>query len=87
MPKSKVDGKDSFGTKSARKSKDKTDSSIAKCALDFTDVDVDHNNKHSKQQGWIQGGAPGARPPQPPKMRPQHQNSTKLRPQNGSFRP
>ena len=39
-------------------------------------------------QGRIQGGAPGARaPPWPPKMRPQHQNSTKLRPQNGSFRP
>ena len=35
------------------------------------------------------GGGPGARapPPWPPKMRPQHQNSTKLRPQNGSFRP
>ena len=33
-------------------------------------------------------GGPGARPPpRPPKMRPQHQNSTKLRPQNGSFRP
>ena len=35
-------------------------------------------------QGRIRGGAG---PPQPPKMRPQHQNSTKLRPQNGSFRP
>ena len=31
-------------------------------------------------------GGPGV-PPRPPKMRPQHQNSTKLRPQNGSFRP
>ena len=29
----------------------------------------------------------GAQAPRPPKMRPQHQNSTKLRPQNGSFRP
>ena len=33
------------------------------------------------------GGPQGPGPPQPPKMRPQHQNSTKLRPQNGSFRP
>ena len=32
-------------------------------------------------------GAWGPGPPRPPKMRPQHQNSTKLRPQNGSFRP
>ena len=32
-------------------------------------------------------GAPGAWAPRPPNMRPQHQNSTKLRPQNGSFRP
>ena len=33
------------------------------------------------------GGAWGPGPPRSPKMRPQHQNSTKLRPQNGSFRP
>ena len=33
------------------------------------------------QQGRIQGAS------RPPKLRPQHQNSTKLRPQNGSFRP
>ena len=38
-------------------------------------------------QGWIQGGVRGPGPPRPPKMKPQHQNSTKLRPQNGSFRP
>ena len=38
-------------------------------------------------QGRIQGGPGGLGPPWPPKMRPQHQNSTKLRPQNGSFRP
>ena len=37
-------------------------------------------------QGQIQGGPRGPGPPRPPKMRPQHQNSTKLRPQNGSFR-
>ena len=30
-------------------------------------------------------GGPGS--PWPPKMKPQYQNSTKLRPQNGSFRP
>ena len=39
----------------------------------------------------LRGGSRGPRgpgpPPRPPKMRPQHQNSTKLRPQNGSFRP
>ena len=38
--------------------------------------------------GSFRGGSregPGP-PPRPPKMRPQHQNSTKLRPQNGSFR-
>ena len=39
-----------------------------------------------KNQGQIQGGT-GGLGPQPPEMRPQHQNSTKLRPQNGSFRP
>ena len=33
------------------------------------------------------GADPGGGPPRPPKMRPQHQSSTKLRPQNGSFRP
>ena len=37
-------------------------------------------------QGRIQEG-PGAQVPQTPKMRPQHQNSTKLRPQNSSFGP
>ena len=47
--------------------------------------DVTRHHK-SLFQGWIQGG-PGGPGPQPPKMRPQHQNSTKLRPQNGSFRP
>ena len=32
-------------------------------------------------QGWIQG-ALGTQAPQPPKTRPQHQNSTKLKPQS-----
>ena len=32
-------------------------------------------------------GGSGAQAPRPTKMAPQHQNSTKLRPQNGSFRP
>ena len=50
-------------------------------------ISYDRENQHIS--GADPGGAPGARapPPRPPKMRPQHQNSTKLRPQNGSFRP
>ena len=48
------------------------------------------------ENNWHRGGSRGGSrgeprgpspPPWPPKMRPQHQNSTKLRPQNGSFRP
>ena len=35
----------------------------------------------------VNSGADPGGVPQPLKMRPQHQNSTKLRPQNGSFRP
>ena len=38
-------------------------------------------------RGRSRGGLGARAPSQPPKMRPQHQNSTKLRPQNGSFRP
>ena len=33
------------------------------------------------------GGPGGPARPRSPKLRPQHQNSTKLRPQKGSFRP
>ena len=42
---------------------------------------------YGREQGGTQGGTLGAQAPRPPKMRPQHQNSTKLRPQDGSFRP
>ena len=51
-----------------------------------TDTQTD---RHTDTQipGADPGGAPGAWAPRPPKLRPQHQNSTKLRPQNGSFRP
>ena len=40
-----------------------------------------------KLQGWIQGGPGGPGPPLTTKNEAPHQNSTKLRPQNGSFRP
>ena len=43
---------------------------------------TDHESSHETS-----GADPGGAPPRPPKMRSQHQNSTKLRPQNGSFRP
>ena len=46
------------------------------------------NHNISEDVVSTRGRTRGARaPPRPPKMRPQHQNSTKLRPQNGSFRP
>ena len=54
------------------------------CGKDF--VSQASLDKHSS--GADPGGGPGAGPPPDhQKMRSQHQNSTKLRPQNGSFRP
>ena len=58
--------------------------STVKCSLLSGFFKIIFNKEMSFSRGGSRGG-PG--PPRPPKMRPQHQNSTKLRPQNGSFRP
>ena len=42
---------------------------------------------HRRNVSGADSGGPQGPAPKPQKLRPQHQNSTKLRPQNGSFRP
>ena len=53
----------------------------------YSETMVEMHAINSEVAGADPGGPRGPGPPRPPKMRPQHQNSTKLRPQNGSFRP
>ena len=56
------------------------------CVLSHLIASFKHAHYKGQAKGWIQGG-PGPGTPLTTKMRPQYQNSTKLRPQNGCFGP